>query len=69
MEVTVISSLSPLRANGGRVAVIITVATLRLCIWSAGTTMSNWLSRLAMDWRVVRLRAESPVPARPVATP
>ena len=69
MDVTVTSSLSPVRANGGRVAVIITVATLRLCIWSAGITMSNWLSRLAIDCLVVRLRAESPVPARPVATP
>jgi hypothetical protein len=65
----VTSSVSPARANGDSTAVTITAATLRLCTSSATSVMSKRDSMLAIDWRVALLRAESPVPARPVTRP
>jgi hypothetical protein len=69
IEVTVTSIASPGRANGASVAVTMTAATLRLCTSSAASVRSKRASMLAIDWRVALLRAESPVPARPVTRP
>jgi hypothetical protein len=68
-EVTVTSTRLPLWANGGRLAVTMTAAALRLCTWSIGTYMPNCASMFEIDWRVARLREESPVPASPVTRP
>lgn len=69
VEVTLTSILSPTLAVAGRVAVIITIATLRLWICSTGTTRSNCESRFCMAWRVAWLRGASPEPDRPVTMP